>query len=223
MNSFVNAILLALAFPLMALAIVVGFDLPVEFLKSSGKQLSFAEEIFWALALLMGILSLRRSTKRWMGMKIVTNTKRFLYNHAISQSRKKRVIVYNCLESAVLIFLALGIYVLTDKAIVPAIVLGLFALDSLVFLVLGNNNRFRVGISSKAIIVADREVIVIYFEGLRKVSVDQQTIYFDYIKDLQLSFPTNCILDENKSEALEVLQNSLDKDKVMFYNINEWK
>ena len=87
----------------------------------------------------------------------------------------------------------------------------------------GNKDRFRVGISSKAIIVGDREVVVIYFEGLRKVSVDQQTIYFDYIKDLQLSFPTNCILDENKAEALEVLQNSLDKDKVMFYNMNEWK
>jgi len=172
---------------------------------------------------LMGILSLRRSTKRWMGMKIVTNTKRFLYNQAISQARKKRVIVYNCIETAVLIFLALGIYVLTVKAIVPALVLGVFALDSLVFLMVGNKDRFRVGISSKAIIVADREVIVIYFEGLRKVSVDQQTIYFDYIKDLQLSFPTNCILDENKVEALEVLQNSLDKDKVMFYNMNEWK
>ena len=158
-----------------------------------------------------------------MGMKIVTNTKRFLYNQAISQARKKRVIVYNCIETAVLIFLALGIYVLTVKAIVPALVLGVFALDSLVFLMVGNKDRFRVGISSKAIIVADREVIVIYFEGLRKVSVDQQTIYFDYIKDLQLSFPTNCILDENKAEALEVLQNSLDKDKVMFYNMNEWK
>ena len=223
MNSFVNALLLALAFPLMALAIVVGFDLPVEFLKSSGKQLSFAEEVFWVLALMMGILSLRRSTKRWMGMKIVNNTKRFLFNQVISQARKKRVIVYNCIETAVLIFLALGIYVLTAKAIVPALVLGVFALDSLVFLVVGNNNRFRVGISSKAIIVGDREVVVIYFEGLRKVSVDQQTINLDNIKDLQLSFPTNCILDENKAEALEVLQNSLDKDKVMFYNMNEWK
>lgn len=88
MNSFVNVILLALTFPLMTLSIIIGFDLPVEFLKTSGNNLTFTNEGFLILAVLMGLIAMRRSVKRWMGMKIVNTTARFLFNFEVSSARK---------------------------------------------------------------------------------------------------------------------------------------
>lgn len=222
MNSFVNAILLALTFPLIMLTIIVGFDLPVEMLKTSGKNLSFADEGFWLLGTLMGLIAFRRSLKRWMGMKIVNSTDRFLFNFEVSTARKNRVVVYNLIESCIMISLCLSIYNLTTHAIVPAIVLLSFSFDNLLFLVIGYKKRFRIGLSSKALIVSDREVTVIYFEGLRKISIEQQTIYFDYIKELQLSFPTNCLRNEDKEALFNGLNDIVDKDKVMFSKIGEW-
>ena len=222
MNSFVNAILLALTFPLIMLTIIVGFDLPVEILKTSGKNLSFADEVFWLLATLMGLIAFRRSLKRWMGMKIVNTTERFIINFEVSTARKNRVVVYNLIESCIMLSLGLSIYNLTTHALVPTIVLLSFSFDNVLFLMIGYKKRFRIGLSSKALIVSDREVTVIYFEGLRKISIEQQTIYFDYIKDLQLSFPTNCLRDEDKELIFNGLNDIVDKDKVMFSKMGEW-
>ena len=222
MNSFVNAILLALTFPLIMLTIIVGFDLPVEILKTSGKNLSFADEVFWLLATLMGLIAFRRSLKRWMGMKIVNTTERFIINFGVSTARKNRVVVYNLIESCIMLSLGLSIYNLTTHALVPTIVLLSFSFDNVLFLMIGYKKRFRIGLSSKALIVSDREVTVIYFEGLRKISIEQQTIYFDYIKDLQLSFPTNCLRDEDKELIFNGLNDIVDKDKVMFSKMGEW-
>lgn len=222
MNSFVNAILLALTFPLITLSIIVGFDLPVEFLKTSGNNLAFINEIFLILGSLMGLIALRRCAKRWMGMKIVNTTDRFLFNFEVSKDRKNRVVLYNLLESSVMLFIGLSVFNLTHHAIVPMIVLLFFAFDNILFLLVGYKKRFRIGLSSKALIVSDREVTVLYFEGLRKISIGQQTIYFDYIKELQLSFPTNCLRDEDRDIMFKGLNEIVDEDKVMFSKIEEW-
>jgi len=83
--------------------------------------------------------------------------------------------------------------------------------------------KYRVGLSSKAILIADREIILIYFTGLRKITLHQQTIYFDYIENLQLTFPTNCIEDKNLSRFFEKLEEVIDKDRVFMNNIHQKK
>jgi hypothetical protein len=95
-----------------------------------------------------------------------------------------------------------------------------FGLDSLVFTLIGRN-KYRVGLSSKAILVADREIILIYFVGLRKVAIQQQTVYFDYINNLQLTFPLDCIEEQNKHDFFEALHTVIDKDRVFFSNIQQ--
>ena len=70
------------------------------------------------------------------------------------------------------------------------------------------------GITSKAVVVADRDVSVLYFSGLRKVSIHQQSIYFDYIKGLQLSFPIDCMEKDQHDVFFNVLEEQLDTDKV---------
>ena len=70
------------------------------------------------------------------------------------------------------------------------------------------------GITSKAVVVADRDVSVLYFSGLSKVSIHQQSIYFDYIKGLQLSFPIDCMEKEQHDAFFTVLEEQLNTDKV---------
>ena len=111
-------------------------------------------------------------------------------------------------------FSGVALYSITEEALFPALAFLIGALDNLLIALVSKS--YRVGLSSKALIVADREVVVLYFTGLRKVSVHQQTVYFDYIKDLQLSFPTNCLPADQQSEFFDTLEQQVDRDKVYF-------
>jgi hypothetical protein len=95
-----------------------------------------------------------------------------------------------------------------------------FGIEGSIYLLINSKNNFRVGLSSKAILAVDREVILLYMEGLRQVSISQQTIYFDYINELQLSFPTDCINESERTDFFENLKQSVNQDKVLF-RINE--
>ncbi len=215
MNRFINSLLLALFFPTLLLAIFIGFDLPIGFLKTSGAQLGYRFEILLGLGTFILVLNLRRSVRRWTGSWMLRKKDRFLYNEPVSSKRRKRVVVYLLLEAFVMSFLAAALYRLSHEVWMPAIGFLFGALDSVVFCIVGSSGKyFRTGISSKALIVADREVPVLYFEGLRKITLQQQTIYFDYIKDLQLSVPVDVIDEANKERFKTVLLAQTDPDRV---------
>ena len=83
--------------------------------------------------------------------------------------------------------------------------------------------RFAIGLSSKAILVADREVTVIYYTGLRKVSISQQTLYFDYLESLQLSMPINVLPEQERANFVQNLEKVVDADKVLIQNLGPWR
>lgn len=204
----------------MLLSVFVGFDLPIEILKTSGGQMPYRFQVFLGLGLLFAVISLRRSVRRWMGVKMTAQTNKFVWNGEISRDRKQRVILYTSIEALVLLFLASAYFAVTNEAFFISLVLLFFALESIIFLIFNAKHHFRVGITSKAILVSDREVILIYLSGLRKVSVSQQTIYFDYIEDLQLSFPIDCIEKDSRTEFFQKLEAQLDPNRVLFQNTN---
>lgn len=215
MNKFFNAALLFFLFPTMALTIIVGFDLPFDFLKTTGKYLPYRGEAFIALGSIMLFFVVRRSIKRWMALHVVNQTERFHWSGNVSMERMKRVIVYSILEISVYCAVAFGLIQVSKEAFFPAMSLVIAAIDGLVFLMVGGfGKKFKVGLSSKAVIVGEREVVLLYFSGLRKVEIFQQTIFFDYIKGLQLSFPVNCIEEKDKDEFFSALNQVIDKEKV---------
>lgn len=215
MNRFINALLLFFLLPTMAFTIIVGFDLPLESLRTSGQQIPFRDIIFLSTGIILLTINLRRSVRRWMGLRLVNQIEKFKWNESMSKERLKRVVVYTVLEAVVMAFVGTTLFYVTEEAWMPAIAFWFGALDNIVFLIIGSSkNRFRAGITSKAIIVADRDVNLVYFSGLRKVSIHQQTIYFDYIKNLQLSFPIECIETEQLSSFFLALENQIDRDKV---------
>jgi len=96
-----------------------------------------------------------------------------------------------------------------------AVVYGIMFLDQFTFLAIAQR-WFRVGITHKAVVVADREVRLLFFSGLRRVETHQQTVYFEYIEDLQLSFPINCIPEGKYGEFKTVLEERVNRDRVFF-------
>lgn len=215
MNKFINALLLFLLFPTMLFTIAVGFDMPIEFLRTSGQQLPYRFEIFLALGLFTFIILLRRTVRRWMGMRLVNQLQKFKWNQQMSQERVKRVIVYTIMEAVVLFFVGSTLYTITPEALFPAIAFWFATTDNFIFLAYGVAlKKFRIGVTSKAIIAADREVSLVYFLGLRKISIHQQSLFFDYIKGLQLSFPVDCVPENEATAFFEAVEAQIDTDKV---------
>lgn len=217
MNRFINALLLFIFLPTLLLVIVIGFDLPVQFLHLSGANLPYKEEILTAIGLIILVINLKRTIRRWMGLRIVKNRKRFTWNVAMSSSRKSRILTYLMLEVVVFAFIGVGLYIVTPFAWMPSIGFLFVAIDNIIFAIYGGTgDRYRIGLSSKALIAADRDVNVLYFNGLREVTIHQQSIYFDYIKGLQLSFPIECIPEDRLDEFFVELEKLIDQDKVFF-------
>lgn len=215
MNKFINALLLFILLPTMAFSVIVGFDLPLEFLRTTGGQITYQFEIFLGFGILLLIINVRRSVRRWMGMRIVNQRDKFLWNQPVSLERKKRVNVYTILEAFVMLCVGSALYYVTKSAILPAIAFWYASADNLVFLWIGSmKHRFRAGITKKAVVVADRDVSVLYFSGLRKVTIHQDSVYFDYIQSLQLSFPLDCIEENERDQFFSTLEAQLDPNKV---------
>ena len=222
MNKFINALLLFLLFPTMLFTIAVGFDMPIEFLRTSGQQLPYRFEIFLALGLFIFIILLRRTVRRWMGMRLVNQLEKFKWNQRMSQDRIKRVIVYTIMEAIVLFFVGSTLYRITNEAIFPALAFCFATVDNFIFLAYGVSlKKFRIGVTSKAIIAADREVSLVYFYGLRKISIHQQSLFFDYIKGLQLSFPVDCVPVAEKDAFFEAVEAQGDTDKVFITKLRD--
>lgn len=215
MNRSINLLLLVVAFPAMLFTIFVGFDLPLSFLHTTAGQLEERDTIFLAFATLNLLLILRRSVRRWVGVGMTRQKERFLWVSDIGPERRKQVNMYLIIEALVALAFSLTAYALTPEAWVLSLVYFLLFLDQLAFLFIARS-WFRVGITHKAVVVADREVNVLYFSGLRRVETHQQTIYFEYIEDLQLFFPANCIPDGKYGEFRTVLETKVNRDRVFF-------
>jgi len=217
MNKFINVLLLFVLFPTILITIFVGFDLPISFLKTTGQFLPYKFEIFLGIGIFILVILLRRSVRRWMGMLIVSKQKRFKWNAPVSKSRKNRVVTYLALEAFIMLFIGVALYEVSNDAFAPAAAFLFSAFDNIVFAIVGSLKKgFRIGLSTKALMVADREVVLLYFKGLRKVSIHQQSVYFDYVKGLQLSFPIDCIQEENKEAFFSILEKQMDPKKVYF-------
>ena len=215
MNRFINALLLFFYLPTLALTVFVGFDLPFEPLHTTGSQLVFKEEAFLVLGLVLLVISLRRTVRRWMAMALVLKLSRFKWNAAAGPERIKRIWVYTIMEALVFLISAVALYKITPEAWLPAVSLSFVFVDDMVFLLIGRiKNGFRSGVTSKAVIMADRDVQLAYFTGLRKVSIHQGSVYFDYIRALQLSFPLDAINPDERDNFFSALNAQLDRDKV---------
>jgi hypothetical protein len=217
MNKSINIFLVLFIIPAIAFSIVVGFDISIEFLRTSGKFIPFQKTIFASFAALFFLMGIRRTSKRWSGIRMVNKIAKFQWNEPVDKQRVSQANLYLIIEAVIHFMVSLVFLILTPKSIWISCVFFALGLDHLIFCIIGNVKKlWRVGVTNKAVVVADRDFKVLYFSGLRKVSVHQQSIFFDYIKDLQLSFPTQCIKPENRQSFVAKLEEKVDREKVFF-------
>lgn len=203
--------------PAIGVTLAIGFDMPIEILKISGANFAYKQEIYFVFAFLIGMINMRRSVQRWMGVKMVSQTEKFMWNEPMNKSRISQVMMYLAFEAILFILMGCVFYILSPESIMVAAVLLIFGIDHLVFaLVSKTKNLFRVGVTKAAIVFADRDVRVAYFSGLRKVSIQQRSIYFDYIKDLQISCSLDAVNQDKIQGFKEALETNANRDRVHF-------
>ena len=217
MNKSINIFLILFLIPAIAFSIVVGFDITIEFLRTSGKYIPYQKTVFASFAGLFFLMGIRRSSKRWSGIRMVNQISKYQWNEPVDKQRVAQANMYLIIEALLHIMVSIVFLILTTKSIWVACVFFALGLDHLIFCIIGNAKKlWRVGVTNKAVVVADRDFKVLYFSGLRKVSVHQQSVFFDYIKELQLSFPTQCIKPGNRQSFVAKLEEKVDREKVFF-------
>jgi hypothetical protein len=213
MNKITNILLLLFTIPIMGICIFIGRDLPIETLKTTGAQLPFQTIIYWVSASIVFLIIARRSVKRWTGLQLIGQTEKFIWNQEVSLERKKRVLLYNSLESLALLCISIGLYKICPAGWPIAAAYGIAVFDAVLFTIFAwFKKAWRIGFTKKALILADREVKAVYFLGLRKIYIHQETLHFDFIKDLKLNVSFSAV--ENQKEFIQKLWANLDQEKV---------
>ena len=101
MNRSINILLLVFSMPALAFTIIVGFDIPIDFLKGSGANLSYRHIVFYVLAGILALLIGRRSVHHWVGVGMTKNPNRFIWCSEIGKERKRQVRLYLIIEAIV--------------------------------------------------------------------------------------------------------------------------
>jgi hypothetical protein len=214
MNKGINILLAFFLIPLFALAIVIGFDLNV-FGIIEGIETPFISEIYIGAAAFVGILLGIRATQRWMGIRLLQQTSKFIWIKPMSKERISRVRLYLFLENSYLLFIGVYFTLISPYTVVLGwVCIGGFTEALLFFLLRSNTKYMKVGLTKKALIVGDRDVKFYYFVGLRKISVLQDSVYLEYKENLTLSFPINAIEQNEMSNFKTSFLDTINKDKV---------
>ncbi len=217
MNRVINVLLLFFSFPALGFSIIVGMDLSMDLFKIAytGSELPYRANIFLVFAAILGLLVVRRIARRWTGIFMTRQVSKFSWSSPIGKERKQNVRLFLVIEGIVALAFAISCWNLTNESWAIVSVYLLMAIEQFIFTFFAHK-WFRIGITKNALVLADRETKVLYYSGLRKVDLHQQTVYFEYIKELQLFFPKNAIPDENFPQFVKELRKILPEDKVFF-------
>lgn len=186
-------------------------------LEGIAQDLHFMDYFYGGAAVLILLLNLRRSVKKWSGMKLVNQTEKFQFTTGISESRRKTVILNNFLEITAFFILSFAFVVVSVKGTIVTLVFYLIIIDMLVNTIRGlKGKKYRIGMTKKAIVAVDREVLPIYFKGLKHVTKQGTNIYFEYVNDLVLYLNLDNIPAENQEEFVAKLREFAGEDTVYF-------
>tara|TARA_B100000508_G_scaffold140085_2_gene140045 strand:+ start:61580 stop:62248 length:669 start_codon:yes stop_codon:yes gene_type:complete len=222
MNKVFNIWILIITISTYPVAIAVGKNLDFSLfgLTIQGEEFEYKELFFSISAGLLFLFGVIRSSKKWLGLRVVKQVERFQFSTPISTKRKQRVRLYNILEIAFYLIFAGGLIYFSEFAIYPALIFVILALDNLINTILGlAKKQYRIGMTKKAIVMADRETKAVYFKGLKKISHHQQTMYFEYVNGLVLHFPDDLIPKDKWDNFVETLKDNVSPEKVYYSNL----
>ncbi|MDX1650946.1 MAG: hypothetical protein R3277_00525 [Brumimicrobium sp.] len=225
MNRFYNIWIFVFTFLTFPFAVAVGLNMDFTLLgiRIPGEEFAYKDLFFGIVSGIILVLSLLRSSKKWMGIRIINQSDKFRFTSKISSERKSRVVLYNLIEA--LFSLLIGftfLYMLPSSVIYLPLVYFLMGADFLINTLVGVSwDNYGIGLTKKAIVAVDRDAKVIYLKGLKCISKHQDTLYFEYKNGLILHFPTNLIPAQKEDAFIEVLKNIADPDKVYYSGFSQ--
>lgn len=212
-------IITVLTYP-AAIAIGKNLDFSLFGLTIQGEEFPYKELYFAICAGLIFLFGAIRSSKKWLGLRVVKQVDRFQFTTPISAKRKRRIRLYNTLEIIFYLLFAGGLIYFSEYAIYVTLVFFILAIDSSINTFVGlSKKQYRIGMTKKAIVMADRETKAIYFKGLKKITHHQQTLYFEYINGLVLHFPDDLIPKDKWSSFVDTLKANVSAEKVYYSNL----
>ena len=139
MNRIYNSWTFILAIPTLGYAFLDSLDENYHLLAKAVLyiQTHFHHELFLTVSILIFLINLRRSVKKWRGIYIINQTKKYLFTAPISGYKKKVVISKNLFEIFSFSLLFIGFTVISKDAYLISIVLLIFIIDMILNTILG--------------------------------------------------------------------------------------
>jgi hypothetical protein len=224
MNKIYNTWIFIISLLTLPFAFAVGLNevFGIFGLKIHGDRFEYKDLVFGISAGLIFLLGALRSSRKWSGIRVVNQVDRFQFNTVISNERKQRVILNNSMEIIGFFLIGLVFIIFSKDAVFISLIFVIFIIDAVVNTLRGLlGKKYRVGMTKKAIVSVDREVIAIYFKGLKRISIQKDLLFFEYINDLVLDFPLSNIPPERQEEFMHILRLNVDETKVYFSGFEE--
>ena len=225
MNKIYNTWIFIISLLTLPFAFAVGLNevFGIFGLKIHGDQFEYKELVFGIAAGLIFLLGVTRSSRKWSGVKIVNQVDRFQFNTVISKERTQRVLLNNSIEILGFFLIGMVFIIFSKDAVFITLIFLIFIIDSIINTLRGVlGNKYRVGMTNKAIVSVDREVVAIYFKGLKRISITKDQLFFEYNNnDLVLDFQLNTIPLEKQEEFMRYLRMNVDETKVYFSGFEE--
>lgn len=179
--------------------------------------MQYQDIVFGIAGVLIFMIGAFRSSRKWSGIRIVNQIDRYQFTTPISKERKERVITINLIEILGFFLLGLVLVIFSIDAIYIALIFCIFIIDSFLNTLRGiYAKKYRVGMTRKAIVSVDREVIPIYFKGLKKITLEQGILYFEYVNDLVIDLQLATIPEDKIKTFLNLLRKNVDDSQVYF-------
>lgn len=223
MNKFYNSWITIVCISSIPIALAIGLneDFTIFGYTIEGEEFAYGDLAFAIAGGIVLVLGGFKAVRKWMGLRLVTQTEKFSFITSISKERKQRVRLYNTIEILFLVLWGGLFFYLSSASWSLAFVLFLIATEHLLNSLVGlNGNKFRIGVTKKAILRVDREVDVVYFKGLQKITVQQQSIIFEYINGLVLHLPLDAIPDDQLKEFEKEIKEKINPERVYYSGLS---
>lgn len=180
------------------------------------RKIPYAREIMMVVAGLVALLLLFKTIGKWRSLRIISKRSNdLLYCEAVSPELRFRIQLYEWLDVG--LYAALGCFL--SFTAYPGFYLGVVllaaALEGIVFL-LSNTKRFRLAITSKAVILATNRPNVIRVARLRSVLNKSGDFGFEYRDGQVHKLETQWIQKSSRGEFISVLTRLVEEKGVFF-------
>ena len=219
MNKVINIFSLVLLFLFSFLAVGNYEDIGISVYEIN--DIKYLKEICFGLTVVIGLFGLLRIQRRWTGIKDIKSFKKFIYKTPLSKKGKALIIMFSVMEIIFLSFFV-GLFIKelhldVDNYLKPIIAVLLIIIAEIFFFTLyalNSKDVLIMGVNKNLVAFFDREIHIIYFDGLQRISIYQNRLHFKYKLDLNIFVEIDYIPKENLLDFKQNLETVLLKKNV---------